>query len=68
MIAVGIDIAKQKIDVWMNNKNTSIDNGEQALKKFFEPLQRDGTRIVMEATGRYHRLAHHTLYQFRFND
>ncbi len=67
MIAIGIDIAKQKVDVWMNNKNTSVDNSEQALKKFFGPIQRDGIRIVMEATGRYHRLAHHTLNAMGFD-
>jgi len=67
MIAIGIDIAKQKIDVWMNNKNTTIENNELALKKFFGPIQRNGVRIVMEATGRYHRLAHHTLNSLGFN-
>ena len=67
MIAVGIDIAKQKVDVWMNNKNTSINNDEQTLKKFFKPIQRDDVRIVMEATGRYHRLAHYTLSALGFD-
>lgn len=67
MVAIGIDIAKQKVDVWMNNKNTSIDNSEQALKTFFGPIQRTDIRIVMEATGRYHRLAHHTLNSLGFD-
>lgn len=67
MIAVGIDIAKHKVDVWINNKNTSINNNEQALKKFFEPIQRNDVRVVMEATGRYHRLAHHALSALGFD-
>jgi transposase len=67
MVAIGIDIAKQKVDVWMNNKNTSIDNSEQALKTFFGPIKRTDIRIVMEATGRYHRLAHHTLNALGFD-
>lgn len=67
MIAIGIDIAKQKVDVWVNNKNTSINNTEQALKKFFGSIQRNDVRIVMEATGRYHRLTHHTLSALGFD-
>lgn len=67
MIAVGIDIAKEKIDIWMNNKNTSIKNNEQAIKNFFEPIPRNDIRIVMEATGRYHRVAHRTLNVLGFN-
>lgn len=67
MIAIGIDIAKEKIDIWMNNKNTTIKNNDLALKKFFEPIQRSGVRIVMEATGRYHRLAHYTLSALGFD-
>lgn len=67
MIAIGIDIAKEKIDIWMNNKNTTIKNNDLALKKFFEPIQRSGVRIVMEATGRYHRLAHYVLSTLGFD-
>jgi transposase len=67
MIAVGIDIAKKTIDVCMNNKLTSLNNSEQSLKKFFEPISRDGVKIVMEATGRYHRLAHRTLSSLGFD-
>lgn len=67
MISVGIDIAKKKVDVWMNNKLTSFSNDERALKKFFDPLKRDGVKIVMEATGRYHRLTHRTLDKLGFD-
>ncbi len=67
MIAVGIDIAKTKVDVYINNRFVSLDNNEQALKKFFNPFQRDEIKIVMEATGRYHRIAHSTLDALGFN-
>jgi len=67
MIAVGIDISKQKIDVWMNNKLTSLENNEKTIKKFFVPICRDGVKVVMEATGRYHRTAHSVLNALGFD-
>lgn len=61
MLPVGIDIAKKKIDVWMNDKLTSLQNEEKAVGKFFKSISRKDVKIVMEATGRYHRLAHRVL-------
>lgn len=66
MIAIGIDIAKSKIDICMNNKFTTLSNNEQALRQLFEPIERDEVQIVMEATGRYHRLAHRILDSLGF--
>lgn len=66
MIAIGIDISKKKIDVWMNNKLTTLPNAEKAFKIFFDSINRKDTRIVMEATGRYHRLAHEVLSNMGF--
>lgn len=67
MIAVGIDIAKRTIDICMNNKLTSINNNEKELRNFFNPIERNDVRIVMEATGRYHRLAHRALSALGFD-
>ena len=66
IIPVGIDIAKHKIDVWMNNKQTTLSNNENAIKNFFNSINRAGIKIVMEATGRYHRLAHRLLDELGF--
>lgn len=67
MIAVGIDIAKATIDIWMNDKGITLKNDGKALRKFFDPIQRNDVKIVMEATGRYHRLAHRILSDLGFD-
>jgi transposase len=60
MIPIGIDIAKDKIDVCYQNQHYIVENENKALKKFFKQLPKEG-RIVMEATGKYHRAAHSIL-------
>lgn len=66
MIAVGMDIAKATIDIWMKNKGTTLKNNGKALRQFFNPIQRNNVKIVMEATGRYHRTAHRILDELGF--
>jgi len=61
MIAVGIDIAKDKIDVWMNNHLTTLKNNRTAIEKFFSQVDNNKTKALMEATGSYHRLTHRIL-------
>lgn len=61
MIPIGIDIAKEKMDVWMNGSLTTLKNNEKEIVKCFESVPSAETQIVMEATGRYHRLAHRIL-------
>lgn len=65
MISVGIDIAKAKIDVYYNKKHYVVTNREKELKKFFKSLPKD-SQIVMEATGKYHRLSHKILDDLGF--
>jgi transposase len=60
MISIGIDIAKYKIDVHYEGKNYTIKNTSRALKEFFRSLPKD-SQVVMEATGKYHRLSHKLL-------
>ena len=60
MLSVGIDIAKYKIDVFYSFKNFTIKNKKKELLAFFEKLQ-DESRVIMEATGKYHRLSHNIL-------
>ena len=60
MIPVGIDIAKQKIDIYYEKQHYIIENSEKELRKFFKQLPKE-SKIVMEATGKYHRLAHSIL-------
>ena len=61
MIAIGIDISKEKIDIWHNNKLTTLSNKEEAIGRFFKSYVGQEVKIVMEATGRYHRLSHKVL-------
>jgi transposase len=61
MAAIGIDISKQKIDVWLNGKLTTLQNNTKAIEKHFKSIDSQDTKIVMEATGRYHRITQQVL-------
>lgn len=65
MIAIGIDVSKHKLDVWNGGKLETIVNDETSIKSTFEKIERSA-KIVMEATGKYHRLAHTTLENLGF--
>jgi len=60
MLSIGIDISKGKLDCCIAGKCIQIANDEKAIKQLFKSVTRD-SQIVMEATGKYHRLAHRTL-------
>ncbi len=47
MITIGIDVC-------MGKKCVTIANTQEALKKLFKDVEQQDTRILMEATGRYH--------------
>ena len=66
MVSIGIDISKSKVDVWMNNKASTFANTVEALERAFCAVDRS-SRIVMEATGKYHRLAQRTLVKMGFS-
>ena len=66
MISVGIDISKEKLDIWMNDQLTVISNTGDAIRTFFKPHQGQALQIVMEATGRLHREAHKILDKLEF--
>ena len=64
-ISVGLDISKSKIDVFYADKHSVIINEKSSIEKFFQKLDKT-SKIVMEATGKYHRLAHRSLTQLGF--
>lgn len=66
MLSVGIDIAKYKIDVFYSGKNYTVKNNESELKKFFINLP-DKSKVVMEATSKYHRLSQKILHDLDFD-
>jgi transposase len=64
-IAIGIDVSKEKLDIYYNEKVTTILNKKEAIKKFFSKCEKT-QKVVMEATGKYHRLCHNTLCEMGF--
>ena len=56
MIAVGIDVSKCKLDIFYSDKCFSISNDKKEIKTFFTNRLEKDSRIVVEATGKYHRL------------
>lgn len=65
-IAIGIDVSKEKLDIYYNGKVTTIPNKKEAIKKFFYKCDKS-QKIVMEATGKYHRLSHKILFTMGFS-
>lgn len=62
MVAIGIDISKKKIDFFYQGRSASIPNEKKSIEKYFQTfLSCEDVKIVMEATGRYHRLSHKVL-------
>lgn len=51
----------------MNNHLTCIANETDAIRTFFNSYPGQEHHIVMEATGRYHRVAHNVLEELGFN-
>lgn len=66
ILSIGIDVAKYKLDVFTNNTVVTINNDESSIKAFFEKLDKT-KKVVMEATGKYHRLCHTLLSKIGFS-
>lgn len=66
MLAIGIDISKKKIDIFMKGKLTTLSNDEETIKTYFKTITPNGAKVVMEATGRMHRASHRALASIGF--
>ena len=66
MLSVGVDIAKYKVDVFYSGKNYTVKNNEPELKNFFISLPAK-SKVVMEATSKYHRLSQKILHDLNFD-
>lgn len=64
-ISIGIDIAKEKIDCYCNDVHTQVSNNAKAIKAHFKSFDKS-LRVIMEATGKYHRTAHRELEELGF--
>jgi len=63
MVIAGIDVCKQHLDVHAGETDRRFENdkpGWKGLDKFLRT--HSVTRVVMEATGRYHRNVHRSLH------
>ena len=52
-ISLGVDVAKDWLDIFDGSVSERIDNEDQAIKQFFK--KHPGARIAIEPTNRYHR-------------
>lgn len=64
-LSIGIDVAKAKLDVFDGKRAFVIVNDEKCIRKAFQAYSLD-SRIIIEATGKYHRLTHNVLHQMGF--
>ena len=64
-LPIGLDISKLKIDFYSSSTHCVIVNDVKSIQKYFKKLDR-ASPIVMEATGKYHRVAHRTLEEMGF--
>jgi transposase len=69
-VYVGIDVSKSHLDAYVHptgaaRRVTNDKNGLALLVKFLAPYTPE--TVVLEATGRYHRLCHRHLHDVGFN-
>lgn len=69
MISIGIDISKSKIDVFYSGHGFEVVNNDSSIRKFFKDklLNPSECKIIMEATGKHHRLSHKVLCDMGFS-
>lgn len=64
IITIGIDVSKSKLDIWTSkNEFGSINNDTNFILNYFNKFKEgySEVQIVLEATGKYHRIAHSVL-------
>lgn len=66
ILSLGIDVSKSKLDVYLNGKSFEVNNDSKSIQKSFSKIDRTA-KIVMEATGKYHRVAHQKLFEMGFS-
>ena len=66
-IVAGIDVSKAFLDVHADGEDRRFDNGGTGFCALAKWLGRHGVkRVVMEATGRFHRAVHQSLHDREF--
>ena len=65
ILSIGIDISRDKLDIYYSEKFYCTKNEEEAIRKTFQDISRN-YRIVLESTSKYHRKAHKVLTEMGF--
>jgi transposase len=68
-VYIGIDVCKARLDVYLHplGKRLVVANDEAGFKRLKKAVaDHDVALVVMEATGKFHRLAHRTLHDGGF--
>lgn len=61
----GIDVGKDKLDIFIHpaGVSTTVKNDKKSIKGLIAKLRQHGAELIaLEATGKYHRLAHTMLH------
>jgi transposase len=66
-VSIGLDIAKEKIDFYCEGKHAVIPNDHESIKKYFTSIDSSHHQVIMEATGKYHRVAESVLNELGFS-
>jgi len=64
-LSIGLDISKDKVDYYFNGTYGQIKNNKADIIACFKEISKDHC-VVMEATGKYHRIAQRALEQMGF--
>ena len=65
IVPIGIDVSKSKLDIYHEGKSDVINNVSAQIRHYFLLIDK-ATPIVMESTGKYHRLSHRLLEELGF--
>lgn len=68
-VYVGIDVCKERLDVYLHplGRRLAVANHRDGLRRLKRELARHAVgRVILEATAKYHRLAHRSLSQSGF--
>lgn len=66
ILSIGVDVSKAKLDIFCRGKLVTITNDRDEIVKYFSNIT-EKCRVVVEATGKYHRLFHRTLSQLKLD-
>lgn len=58
IVTIGVDVSKLKLDIYYSGTHLTIDNTASSIDEFISGLCGNCYQVVLESTGKYHRLAH----------